>query len=191
MDEFSRSLGGREIQITTNSGTDITARIDSRRAHRQWGRSTKPGRSSAPPNIETAVSPVEGTAEDAAVIDGSIPFPGIGILNNPVRLEIRKERITAIDGGTEASALREGISGMRDPAAYRLAEIGVGFNHRSWLCGRMLEDEELMGFAHFSFGGNLSFGGEIASPFHRDMVFFRPAITVDGRTIMTGGVIKG
>lgn len=187
MNRVSDLIEGESIRITTEKGTDITASIKGRRTLRQFGRSLVSGASSSPPNIETALGPVEGTAEGVAVIDGSIPFPGLGVLGEDIRLTIKGGRIVGIDGGAQARTLEAGLAALRDDAAYQMAEIGIGFNDCSTLSNRMLEDEGVMGTAHFGFGGNVSFGGVIESSVHIDMVFKAPSIWVDGRQVMDRG----
>ena len=187
MDKFSDILEGQSIRVTTALGGDLTASIKGRKALRQYGRSLKPGTSSSPPNIETAIGPLEGTANGTAVIDGSIPFPGIGVLKENIRLTIKDGAIVKIEGGKMAELLEKGLAGLNDPDAYKMAEIGFGFNDYSDFCNCMLEDEGVMGTIHYGFGNSLSFGGNISSNNHIDMVFGSPSVWVDGKQIMENG----
>jgi len=187
MDCFSDILEGENIHITTALGTDITASIKGRKAIRQYGRSLKPGDTSSPPNIEAAVGPLEGTANGVVVIDGSIPFPGLGVLSENIRLTIKDGAIVKVEGGKLAGILEKGLAGLNDPDVYHTAEFGFGFNNCSKLCNRMLEDEGVMGTVHFGFGNSLSFGGSIASSNHVDMVITGPSVWVDDRQIMEYG----
>jgi len=187
MDKFSDVLEGESIRITTALGTDITASIKGRKAIRQYGRSLKPGASSSPPDIETAIGPLEGTANGTAVIDGSIPFPGLGALSEHIRLTIKNGTIVKFEGGKLAEILEKGFVELGDPAAYKLAEFGFGFNDHSTFCSRMLEDEGVMGSLHLGFGNSLSFGGNIDSNNHIDMVFTGASVWVDDRQIMESG----
>jgi len=187
MDLVSDRLEGETIRITTALGTDLTASICGRKAVRQYGRSLVPGASSSPPDIETAIGPVEGTANGISVIDGSIPFPGLGVLTGFIKMTIKDGVITKIEGGGEAEVLEKGLADLDDPYAYHIAEVGFGFNDSSVFCNRMLEDEGVMGTVHFGFGNNISFGGSVGSKNHIDMVFTKPSVWVDGRRIMENG----
>lgn len=187
MDRFSDILEGDSIRITTALGTDITASIKGRKAIRQYGRSLVPGAASSPPDIETAIGPLEGTANGIAVIDGSIPFPGLGALNEHIRLTIKDSAIVKFEGGKLAEILEKGFAELGDPAVYQLAEFGFGFNDHSTFCSRMLEDEGVMGSLHLGFGNSLSFGGTIDSSNHIDMVFTGASVWVDDRHIMEDG----
>lgn len=187
LDRLSDKLEGETVHITTKLGTDLTASVSGRKAVRQYGRSLNPGDTSSPPNIETALGPIEGTANGIVVIDESIPHPRLGVLRGKIRLEIKNGKIVLISGDKEAEILKTVLEKMKDDKAYLLAEIGIGLNNKSILCNRMLEDEGVMGTIHFGFGSNLSFGGNIESTNHLDMVFNNPTLSVDGRVLMFKG----
>jgi len=188
-DRVSDAIVGERVRITSGAGTDISASIAGSVPLRQYGRSLVPGSSSSPPDIETAICAIEGTANGTAVIDGSIPLPGLGVLQSPIALRIEKGRIVDISGGTEADALRKALHAMADDSVYSIGEIGIALNPEARLRGRMLEDEGVMGTIHFGFGSNISFGGSIASNNHIDMIFRDPTLLVDGRAIMKEGEI--
>ncbi len=189
MDRLSDVLEGQQMHITTKAGTDITFSIAGRKPVRQYGRSLKPGASASPPDIETALGPVEGTANGTVVIDGCIPFPGLGVLQETITLQIQEGKIAAITGGKQAEFLHHAMQAFRDPAVYELAEIGIGFNDHSILCNSMLEDEGVMGTLHFGFGNSLAFGGSNSSSNHLDMIFKDATLTVDGRLLIQDGDI--
>ena len=187
MDRVSDILEGDSIRIATAKGTDFTASIKNRKATRQYGRSLTPGTSSSPPDIETALAPVEGTSNGTIVIDGSIPHPLLGKLKETITLFIVNGRIAEIEGGHEAGILKGIMHSFNDEMVYHVGEIGIGFNDQSTICNIMLEDEGAMGTAHFGFGSNISFGGTIESNNHLDMVYYSPTIVVDNRSVMREG----
>jgi leucyl aminopeptidase (aminopeptidase T) len=187
MDKVSDIIEGEKIHVSSASGTDLWASIKGRKAIRQYGRSLKPGASSSPPDIETALGPVEWTANGTAVIDGCIPHPALGIIHSPISLTLKDGNIISFKGGDEAEILETVMRNMNDKFVYHIAEIGIGFNNKSRLCNSMLEDEGVMGTCHFGFGSNISFGGTIESNSHLDMIFCAPTITVDDRIIIKDG----
>ncbi len=187
MDRFSDVVEGKIMHITTKAGTDITFSVEGRKALRQYGRSLNPGASSSPPDIETALGPVEGTANGVVVIDGCIPFPGIGVLNENITVNIKDGVISSITGGEMAKKLVEGLKGLNDPDVYIVAEIGIGFNDRAVLCNSMLEDEGVMGTLHFGFGNSIAFGGSVTSNNHVDMIFKDASMWVDDRQLIENG----
>ena len=187
MDRVSDAIEGDQIRITTALGTDLTASVSGRKAVRQYGRSLTPGASSSPPDIETALGPIEGTMNGTFVVDGSIPYPGLGVIQEPITIQIKDGNIVSISGGKEAAFLEEAMKSLNDPDVYSVAEIGFGFNNCSVLSNRMLEDEGVMGTMHLCFGNSLSFGGTMSGNNHLDMVFQNPSVWVDGRQIMELG----
>ncbi|UCF56149.1 MAG: aminopeptidase, partial [Deltaproteobacteria bacterium] len=60
-------------------------------------------------------------------------------------------------------------------------------NDCAQLSGIVLEDEKVLGTAHFALGNNISFGGSTDVPIHLDGVLRDPTITVDGKRIMQQG----
>lgn len=189
MDRFSDVLEGETIHITTKAGTDVTLSIAGRKAIRQYGRSLNPGASSSPPDIETALGPVEGTANGVLVVNGCIPYPGLGVLDEPITLILRDGRIVDFEGGKRMEFLKKSLEGFQDDAVYCVAEVGIGFNDHSVLCNSMLEDEGVMGTLHFGFGSNITFGGHIESNNHLDMIFKDASLWVDGRQLISDGKI--
>jgi 2,5-dihydroxypyridine 5,6-dioxygenase len=187
LDRLSDVLEGNTARITSDAGTNISFSIEGRKAIRQYGRSIKPGSSSSPPDIETALGPVEGTANGVVVIDGGIPHPELGVLKGKIKLTLKDGRIVSIEGGEEAVILERVLRDMNDDAVYALGEMGIGLNNKSKLCNRMLEDEGVMGTIHFGFGSNITFGGTIESNNHLDMIFKAPTLSIDGRTLMVRG----
>ena len=189
MDRFSDKAEGKEITIKTAAGTDLTCSIEGRKALRQYGRSLVPGASSSPPDIETALGPVEGTMNGTLVVDGSIPFPGLGVLDELIYVNIADGKIVSIEGGEKAEILRKGLEGLNDSEVYNVAEIGFGFNNEAQLCNSMLEDEGVMGTLHLGFGNSLAFGGSCESPNHVDMIFKDASVWVDGCQLIEDGTI--
>jgi leucyl aminopeptidase (aminopeptidase T) len=188
-DRFSEVLSGNEITITSKEGTKIKASICGSIPLRQYGRSLNPGSSSSPPDIETAICAIQGSANGVVIIDGSIPLPSLGVLNEKITLQIENGRVSKIFGGDEADKLSRILKEMNDDTVYYIGEIGIALNPDAKLMGRMLEDEGVMGTIHFGFGSNISFGGTINSNNHIDMIFKAPTLAVDGRILMEDGVI--
>ena len=178
-----------QCTITTALGTNITCSIKGRKPNPQIGRSIEKGTVSSPPDVECATCAVEGTANGVVYIDGSIPFPGLGLIEEPIRLDIEKSRIVKISGGKQAETLKSILAGMEDPNAYIIGEIGLGLNPGCRLSGSMLEDEGCGGTIHFAAGDNRSFGGHTTCKLHLDMVFRAPTMVVDGQTILKSGEI--
>jgi 2,5-dihydroxypyridine 5,6-dioxygenase len=178
---------GRRVEVTSPLGTRVVMDITGRSGFPQLGMSREPGTTSSPPDIESAVGPLESTAEGIIIVDGSIPHPDIGVIEEPIELRVGKGRILEIRGGKQAQALRKLLEGAGEDSVYVMAELGIGLNPQAKICGRMLEDEGVYGSVHFGFGDNRSLGGVTKAPMHLDAVILKPTVTVDGVTILQEG----
>lgn len=177
---------GSHVRVTTPAGTDMTLSIEGRPGIAKTC-IVAPGEFSPVPDIEATVSPVEGTAEGIIVADASIPYLGIGVLSNTVRFEVRAGRIMTVNGGREATILREAWAGMNDPNVYNVAELGIGLNPACRLTGDMLEDEGCWGTVHFGTGTSITLGGTIKAACHFDLLMHKTTIEIDGVPILKDG----
>lgn len=184
-----RLEGKSTCRITTELGTDFRCSIAGRRPYPQFGRSIQSGVSSSPPDIECATCAVEGTANGVVYIDGSIPHPLLGLITEPIRLDIRDGRIVDVSGGDQASIFSDMLAGFQDANVYCIGEIGLGLNPMCELNGSMLEDEGCGGTVHLACGDNTGFGGNISSPYHLDMIFRNPTIYADDIKILDAGIV--
>src|SRR5262249_20183261 len=140
----------------------------------------------SPPDAEVNIAPLEETAAGTLVVDGSVPCRELGKLTASLMLRIDKGAIVAVEGPS-AAVLESVLDRLGNPRTRWLAEFGIGLNPEARLCGSMLEDEGCAGTAHFGFGSNATIGGRNAVPFHLDMVFRAPTVTVDGRLLLHAG----
>jgi len=188
----SAFTAGDEVRVTTPAGTDVTMRIEGRIGASTPGYVVKPGEMSSPPDIETYVSPLETSANGTVVVDGSIPYPTLGLLATPVRLDVTGGRVQHVSSSDPklADEVRRVFASAGSPKAYVLAECGVGLNDLAKLSGIMLTDEGAAGTMHFGFGSNFSIGGVNEVPFHLDVVMRDPTLRVDGRVILERGEVR-
>lgn len=180
---------GSYARVTTALGTDITLSLEGRTGNCCPGYVAKPGELGSPPDIEANISPLESFSHGRVVVDGSIPFPGLGLLSEPIYLDVLGGRIVNITGDMQIVNRLVALFDSVDPLKSRvLAECGVGLNPLAKLSGIMLTDEGAMGTMHFGFGSNATVGGVNEVPFHLDFVFKAPTLEVDGIPILTDGV---
>lgn len=188
VDQMAKGLEGGEIcEITSALGTNYSANIKGHKIFAQYGMSHQRGQTSSPPDIECATGAIPFTANGTVVIDGSITHPEIGLLREPITLQVKDSMITSITGGEEAAKFKQILTDLNDPRAFQLGEIGIGLNPDATLCGRMLEDEGCMGYVHVAVGNNETNNKEC--PFHIDMMFKNPNIKVDGKLIFDEGKV--
>ncbi len=131
------------------------------------------------PNGEYNVPPVEGTGNGKLVID--LCMHQLGRLSSPIELTVVDGRITKIDGGADAHALRSYLEAYGDENAYVCpAEASVGINSKALIRGVQREDKNILGSMHFGLGTNIDVGGSVLSNIHMDGVILEPTLYVDG-----------
>jgi len=176
---------GKRIHLTSPGGTDLTMDITGRRGNALYC-IVEPGEFSTVPTVEANVSPIEGSANGRIVADASIPYLGIGVLNEPVVVDVKDGFITKIEGGRQAKILRENLAAQNDPNVYNIAEIGTGLNPNCRMCGLMLEDEGVLSTCHIGIGTSITLGGTVKAAVHYDLLMWEPKIEVDGVTVVHG-----
>ena len=176
--------GGDTVRLTAPRGTDMTMSIAGRHCISSTGLILNPGDFGNLPSGEAYLAPVEGTANGVFVVDGS--FAGIGVVREPLRLEVKDGYVTNISGGEEARKLRELLE-PHGHDAYNIAELGIGTNDAAEISGILLEDEKVAGTVHIALGNNASMGGSVVVPVHLDGVIQGPTLKIDDKTIMKDG----
>lgn len=177
---------GKRVLVTSPAGTKLEFDISGRTGNAMTGIAKK-GKFTPFPNIEANIAPLEGTTQGKAVIDGSIPFIGIGIPKNPITLEIKDGFVIGIEGSEEADRFREHLKTFNDPKVYNIAEFGIGFNPKAKLRGIVVEDEGVLGTAHVAIGTSASLGGIVQASLHYDLIMRNVTIDIDGKVILSNG----
>lgn len=174
-----------EIRMTTQAGTDFTMRSLGRKAIAQSGFVTRPGELSGLPDGEATLAPLEGVTE--GVIVSPYIADQIGPITEPFRMELRKGRITRIEGGKQAMDLKRLLE-KRDEAGYNAAsQFALGTNPACRVVPNTREIGKKLGTAHIAIGDNISLGGTSKSTFHLDFIFLNPSVYLDGECILKDG----
>ena len=176
---------GESVRLTSPRGTGLRFGIEGRVAN-VLTNIPAPGELAPVPDIEVNVVPVTGSAEGTLIADASVPYLGIGILEEPIVCKVRNGYIVGMTGGAQADSLREHLESFGDRHCFNVAELGVGLNPNARLTGEMLEDEGVMGTIHVGIGTSHTLGGEIVAPTHYDLLMWEPTIAVDGRVVQRG-----
>ncbi len=181
---------GSQVRLTSPRGTDLSFSIEGRTAN-VLTNVPDPGQLAPVPDIEVNVVPVTGSANGLLIADASVPYLGIGILEDPVICTVEDGYITRMEGGAEADRIRVYLSSFGDHNCFNVAELGVGLNPNARLTGEMLEDEGVLGTIHIGIGTSHTLGGEIVAPTHYDLLMWEPTIEVDGRVVQRNKEIFG
>jgi leucyl aminopeptidase (aminopeptidase T) len=182
---------GSTAHVTTPNGTDVTLDISGRTGNCCPGIVQKAGDLGSPPDIEANVSPIESASKGIVVVDGSIPFPGFGLLDAPITLTIEDGAIRDFHGDAKIVEKLMRLFDSQDSKKTRvLAECGVGLNPKATLTGVMLTDEGAYGTMHFGFGSNATVGGLNDVAFHLDFVFRQPSLAIDGQKLIVDGKVQ-
>lgn len=182
---------GNEVSVSTDLGTEIKLNIEGRVGNCCPGFVINPGELGSPPDIEANVSPLEDFSEGKVYVDGSIPYPSLGLLEEPVILTVRKGKITDIKTNSTIKRKLENLfETVGSDKVYVLAECGVGLNDLAELTGCMLTDEGTAGTMHFGFGSNSTVGGLNEVSFHLDFVFTNPTMKIDGQVFLNKGKVN-
>lgn len=171
------------VHLTTADGTDFSFKIGGKKVN-VVSRIVKSGELGSSPNIEINVVPLEGTSQGKLVVDGSIPYLGIGVLDKPIEINVENGFITKIkQDSLQAKTLSDNLKAFCDNNVYNIAEFGVGLNPNAKLCGVMLEDEGVFGTIHIGIGTSISLGGNVDAPIHYDLILKNVHVELDGKPI--------
>jgi leucyl aminopeptidase (aminopeptidase T) len=161
--------------------------LTGRKGFSETGLAHEPGSFAGPPNIEANVGPLEGSTEGIIVVDGSVPYPRLGVINDPIRITVEKGKITRIEGEEQARIFRQVLNDFNDPLIYNIAELGIGLNPQSTITGSMMEDEGTYGTCHIGIGNNIDFEGTVNAKSHIDLIIRESTIVIDGKPLQERG----
>lgn len=167
---------GNQVEIKKGD-TCLSFSIKNRAGIESTGVFKEKGEAGNLPSGEAYIAPIEDSANGTIMIDGSIA--GIGVIEEPLTLEIENGRLTAASGDKGKELLELLGSG----AGRKIAEFGIGTNNKARLIGNVLEDEKVFGTVHIAFGSNKSFGGETEANVHIDCVIKNPIVSIDNKEV--------
>ncbi len=180
-----RLTQAKKIRLFTDSGTDATFMIEDRKGLALGGIAIEPGTFTSLPSGEAAIAPLEGRTQGRIRIDFSMD--GIGLLSQPIKLEVVAGKIISIQGGKEAQKLEKLLA--VDENAMNIAEFAIGTNPKSRMKGNMAEDKILRGCVHVAVGDNHTIGGKLQSQVHLDGVILNPTVEIDGDLLVKEGML--
>lgn len=178
----------KKIHITSPNGTDLRAELGGRPVQLNPGRVSQPGEEGYLPPGVVGQAPIEESWNGRVIFDAYI-YP-VGLLRNPVTVEIKDGRITLISGGNEAKIFQNWIESRKDPNIYWTCHYGFGINPRlKKLSGLKSLDERMYGIFDIGFGTNdlPCFQGKIRASGHADGLLTKASVFYDGECIFKEG----
>ncbi|MFC6905740.1 hypothetical protein [Halalkalicoccus tibetensis] len=177
-----------EARVTSPQGTDVTVDLEGREGNAHPGIADEPGEFTALVHIESNIAPVEGGTDGTVVFDGAIPNLDIGVLEDPVTMEIEDGAVTSVEGGKEAEKIQRVWEEHDDPAVYNIAQLAVGMNPECpEFNGWFSNDHGRYGNVHFGIGTSSNLGGTTRAPVHFDAMMAEPTLEFDGETVVENG----
>ena len=199
----ARYEAAREVRVTSPHGTDLRYRVGEYPVMSQYGMADAPGRFDHWGVGLIHTFPNEGSAEGTVVINPGdiVILPYCRYVVDPVRLTIQGGHVTAIEGGVDATLMREWLrrgeaqEGDRDP--YALSHLGWGLNpqcrwdsialygdapERSRAAARCFPGNFL-----FSTGPNTQGGGKRTTRGHYDVPMRDCTIALDDEVVVDDG----
>jgi leucyl aminopeptidase (aminopeptidase T) len=179
MQEMARTLyrmsqAAKMIRFTSPAGTDVRMTVD-KKGYPFWEEQMQAG---FPQMLggQSAAKAQRETFDGTLVYDGTIwPPAQIGVLREPVRLEIERGYVKRIEGGDEAALYDRWLRSFQNEAAMLVDHASYGFNPGvTRLTGRIIEDERLFGCMQFGIGAT-----DLGSPIHSDGVVQNPSVWLD------------
>ena len=191
--EFQRVLArltkeSRRMRITSPAGMDVEFENDPERPVFTEGDVNGPGDYMLFGQVDWA--PVEETINGTIVFDGSVwPPQELGLLREPISLEVEAGKVVRIEGGWEARVFERWLRSFNDPNMFNVAHISYGCNPGAKLTGNILEDERVWGAVEWGLGNQAeSFKGKFGpAKSHTDGICLAPTVRADGRYIIKDG----
>jgi len=178
--------GSKQIHIYDSNGTDLTFSIEGRPVGIEVGTLEECYKSGKECEVEVPAgevytAPLETSADGTLIVDELKDF---GIRKLQLRFEKgRIAEFTAQKGTNTFKNLLDNAEGDKD----RIAEFGIGINHRMKLTGLRIYDEKTLGTAHVAIGNNTHLGGTNKATMHIDFILPSPTIETDNRPLMKKG----
>jgi len=191
--EFQHVLGevtrkSKKMHLTTPAGTDLYFENDPERPLFMEGEVSGPGGYMLFGQVDWA--PIEESINGTLVFDGSVwPPAELGLLKNPIIMEVEEGVVKKIDGKQEARVFESWLKSFKDPNMFNIAHISYGCNPGAKLTGNILEVERIWGAVEWGLGNQAEdFKGKFGpAKSHTDGICLSPTLIGDGDKIIENG----
>ena len=139
----------KRIRLTSQAGEDVVMDLDPKApVVNDAGFADTPG----PHFLSGQLTPGYSSAVNGLIVfDGSV-VPPVGLVKEPVQLDVRNGRVERIEGGRDALAIDSWLRSFDDPAMFRVAHLSFGSNPGAKLTGNIVEDERVWGSTEWGLG---------------------------------------
>ena len=181
------------IRLTSPAGEDVEMKFDPKApVVNDVGFADTPGPHFLSGQLTAGYS---SSVDGVIVFDGSV-VPPIGLLKNPVKLQIAKGKVEKIDGENEALVLETWLKSFNDPNMLRVAHLSFGLNPGANLTGNIVEDERVWGGTEWGLGyvgPDLTRDGKpLQAASHTDGTSLNTSVWLDGVPVFDKGrVVEG
>lgn len=192
--------GAKAMQVTSPAGTNLAIRVEGAQVGGVWGYTEKPGTLSHWPGGLCLAFPKAGSVNGTLVMaPGDLNLTFKRYLESTVRLKIENDYVTAIEGtGLDAELMREYFAAWGDKEAYAVSHVGWGMNRGArWEAMTMYDKRDCNGTEQRAFAGNFLYStgaNEVAGRHtlgHYDLPLRHCTVTLDGKPVVTNGVLQG
>jgi len=122
------------------------------------------------------------------LFDSIVRLSNVGVLKNPVTIEVKKGLADKIIGKSEAKKLVKELEEFAGEESM-LGKFGIGTNHMARISGVPNEDKLCLGTINIAFGNNDHMGGKIDSKIYFECVIEHPTVYFDDILILQNGEI--
>jgi leucyl aminopeptidase (aminopeptidase T) len=184
-----RLTAGTTLRVVNPAGTDLSMSLKGVTGNSHSCLLRAPG-FTAVPNIEANCAPAQGTASGRFVVDGSIPYYGVGVVHDPVVFTMEAGFVTSIEGGEQSRFLADLLATQDDPWVYNVAQFAFGLNPDcTEFTGEMLNDEGVDGTVHVGIGTSANLGGTVSAKTHFDAIIREPTVWIDQKAVVQKGEV--
>jgi 2,5-dihydroxypyridine 5,6-dioxygenase len=193
----AKLANAKRMTVKSDAGTEFSVEWGQYPCLVQYGFADEPGRWDHMPSAFIARWPNEGSANGRVVLaPGDTILPFKQYVRTPITLHIRDGFIREIEGGLDATYLRDYMDSFKDPDGYAVSHLGWGLHNRAnWTMLGMYDKRQshamdarsYYGNFMFSTGPNAEAGGDRHTPCHLDIPMSNCSVYLDGEPM----VIKG
>ena len=193
----------REVRVTSKAGTDLVYRRGEYPVMSQYGMADEPGRFDHWGVGLLHTFPNEGSSQGRVVIQPGdiVILPYCRYVTDRIELEVREGHITSIEGGVDATLMREwlaeGMTSPDDKDPFAVSHVGWGLNPQCrWDALALYGDaperaraaaRSFPGNFLFSTGPNTQGGGKRTTRGHYAVPMRGCTVALDGRVVVQEG----